>query len=83
MSENPLGSKCGGSQWSEGPGGSLAVVAVFCDVLLEPSMTFVGSRPVIKEDGGQASALNDGFERTTGDWITLLDSDDVFHDQQN
>lgn len=31
---------------------------------------------VMKENGGQASAFNAGFERSSGDWIVLLDSDD-------
>jgi hypothetical protein len=32
---------------------------------------------VLKENGGQASALNAGFERCAGDVVMLLDSDDV------
>jgi glycosyltransferase involved in cell wall biosynthesis len=39
-----------------------------------------GSRiiPVLKENGGQASAFNAGFAASKGDIICLLDSDDVF-----
>ena len=33
--------------------------------------------PVYKENGGQASALNLGFERSHGDIVLFLDSDDV------
>jgi len=34
--------------------------------------------PVLKKNGGQASALNAGFEASSGDLICLLDSDDVW-----
>ncbi len=34
--------------------------------------------PILKENGGQASAFNAGFAISTGEWIALLDSDDVF-----
>ena len=34
--------------------------------------------PVLKENGGQASAFNAGFATSHGEWICLLDSDDVF-----
>lgn len=39
-----------------------------------------GSRiiPVLKENGGQASAFNAGFARSNGDIICFLDSDDVW-----
>src|SRR3954471_10194391 len=33
---------------------------------------------VFKEQGGQASALNAAFERSTGDVICLMDADDVY-----
>jgi glycosyltransferase involved in cell wall biosynthesis len=33
--------------------------------------------PILKENGGQASALNAGFARSRGDLIIFLDSDDV------
>src|SRR5690349_5275718 len=33
--------------------------------------------PVLKENGGQASAFNAGFEASTGDLILFLDSDDM------
>ncbi|MBD2260580.1 glycosyltransferase family A protein [Pseudanabaena sp. FACHB-2040] len=33
---------------------------------------------VFKENGGQASAFNEGFERSKGDIVFLLDSDDWF-----
>lgn len=33
--------------------------------------------PVLKENGGQASALNTGFRRSKGDILLFLDSDDV------
>ncbi len=34
---------------------------------------------VLKENGGQASALNAGFERCRGDVIIFLDADDLLH----
>lgn len=34
--------------------------------------------PVLKENGGQASALNAGFAASKGDIICFLDSDDIF-----
>jgi glycosyltransferase involved in cell wall biosynthesis len=34
--------------------------------------------PVLKENGGQASAFNAGFAASEGDIICILDSDDVF-----
>jgi glycosyltransferase involved in cell wall biosynthesis len=34
--------------------------------------------PVLKENGGQASAFNEGFAASRGDVICFLDSDDVF-----
>jgi glycosyltransferase involved in cell wall biosynthesis len=39
-----------------------------------------GSRiiPVLKENGGQASAFNAGVAASRGEWICLLDSDDFF-----
>jgi glycosyltransferase involved in cell wall biosynthesis len=35
--------------------------------------------PVLKDNGGQASAFNAGFAASKGAWIHLLDSDDFFH----
>ncbi len=35
--------------------------------------------PVLKENGGQASAFNAGFAASRGNWVFFLDSDDVFH----
>lgn len=35
--------------------------------------------PVLKENGGQASAFNAGFRACTGDLIVFLDSDDRLH----
>jgi glycosyltransferase involved in cell wall biosynthesis len=35
--------------------------------------------PVLKKNGGQASAFNAGFAASKGEWIHLLDSDDIFH----
>ncbi len=35
--------------------------------------------PVLKDNGGQASAFNVGFAASKGEWIHLLDSDDLFH----
>jgi len=32
---------------------------------------------VLKENGGQASAMNAGFEVSSGDLVVFLDSDDV------
>ena len=34
---------------------------------------------ILKENGGQASALNAGFERCRGDIVMFLDADDVLH----
>jgi glycosyltransferase involved in cell wall biosynthesis len=34
---------------------------------------------VLKENGGQASALNAGFERCRGDVVVVLDADDLLH----
>lgn len=34
--------------------------------------------PVLKENGGQASAFNAGFAASTGDIICILDADDLF-----
>ncbi len=34
--------------------------------------------PVLQENGGQTSALNAGFAASSGEWIHLLDSDDLF-----
>ncbi|MEM1239884.1 MAG: glycosyltransferase family 2 protein [Cyanobacteria bacterium P01_H01_bin.26] len=34
--------------------------------------------PVLKENGGQASALNAGFAKSRGDIICLLDADDIY-----
>ena len=39
--------------------------------------------PVLKENGGQASAFNAGFERARSDWIAFLDSDDIFFPPQD
>lgn len=36
-------------------------------------------RPVLRENGGQAAALNSGFEVSTGEVIFFLDSDDLLH----
>ena len=36
-------------------------------------------RAVLKENGGQASAFNAGFDATSGDIVVFLDSDDVLH----
>jgi glycosyltransferase involved in cell wall biosynthesis len=35
--------------------------------------------PVLKPNGGQASALNAGLERSSGDIIIFLDADDTLH----
>jgi len=34
--------------------------------------------PIAKKNGGQASAFNAGFEKSQGDIVCFLDSDDVF-----
>ncbi len=34
---------------------------------------------VLKENGGQASALNAGMERCEGDVVIFLDADDTLH----
>ncbi|MBX6363099.1 MAG: glycosyltransferase [Gemmatimonadetes bacterium] len=36
-------------------------------------------RPVLKENGGQASALNAGFAACRGDAVLFLDADDLLH----
>jgi len=36
-------------------------------------------RPVLRENGGQAAALNSGFEASRGEVIFFLDSDDLLH----
>jgi glycosyltransferase involved in cell wall biosynthesis len=33
--------------------------------------------PVLKENGGQGSAFNAGFARSSGDIVLLLDADDI------
>ncbi len=35
--------------------------------------------PLLKENGGQASALNAGFARSQGQIVIFLDADDVLH----
>ena len=35
--------------------------------------------PILKQNNGQASAFNAGFAASNGEWIHLLDSDDIFH----
>jgi glycosyltransferase involved in cell wall biosynthesis len=39
-------------------------------------------KPVFKQNGGQASAFNEGFKYCTGEVICLLDSDDKFKPQK-
>jgi glycosyltransferase involved in cell wall biosynthesis len=36
-------------------------------------------RPVFRENGGQAAALNSGFEASSGEVIFFLDADDLLH----
>ena len=38
--------------------------------------------PLFKQNGGQASCFNAGFESSCGDIIFFLDSDDVFHTEK-
>jgi glycosyltransferase involved in cell wall biosynthesis len=38
--------------------------------------------PVLKENGGQASAFNAGFAKSRGDVICFLDADDVFYENK-
>ncbi|MEO0539633.1 MAG: glycosyltransferase family 2 protein [Cyanobacteria bacterium P01_A01_bin.105] len=38
--------------------------------------------PVLKANGGQASAFNEGFAASTGDVICFLDADDTFHPEK-
>jgi glycosyltransferase involved in cell wall biosynthesis len=47
--------------------GSVAVIESYGDCIL----------PVLKANGGQASAFNAGFAASTGDWVLLLDADDT------
>lgn len=62
-----------------------SVVVVFCNVLLEPSMTFVSSRiiPVIKEMVAKHRLLTMGLSVPPATelpcWIQMMS----FHDQQN
>jgi glycosyltransferase involved in cell wall biosynthesis len=37
--------------------------------------------PILKENGGQASALNAGFARSHGSVVIFLDADDILHPQ--
>lgn len=39
-------------------------------------------RTIFQENGGQAAALNSGFERTTGKFIAFLDSDDKWKSEK-
>ncbi len=39
-------------------------------------------RPILKKNGGQASALNRGLEAARGDWVMLLDADDRFRPEK-
>ncbi len=39
-------------------------------------------RPVLKENGGQASAFNAGFDAARGDIVCMLDSDDFCHPER-
>jgi glycosyltransferase involved in cell wall biosynthesis len=48
---------------------SPAVIASFADRIV----------PILKENGGQASALNAGFARCRGDVVIFLDADDTLH----
>jgi glycosyltransferase involved in cell wall biosynthesis len=48
---------------------SREVIATFGDGVIK----------VLKENGGQTSALNAGFAASHGGWIHLLDSDDIFN----
>jgi glycosyltransferase involved in cell wall biosynthesis len=47
--------------------GSVALIEAYGDRVL----------PVLKENGGQASAFNAGFSASKGDWVLFLDADDV------
>ncbi|MFC1517984.1 glycosyltransferase family 2 protein [Candidatus Margulisiibacteriota bacterium] len=38
--------------------------------------------PVLKNNGGQASAFNAGFKKSNGEYICLMDADDVFLPQK-
>lgn len=37
--------------------------------------------PILKTNGGQASAINAGFERARGEWVSFLDADDYLEPQ--
>jgi len=50
---------------------SRAVIAAYGDRIV----------PVLKENGGQASALNAGFARSHGSVVIFLDADDTLHPQ--
>ena len=48
------------------------------DIILSKSQQHDSIKYVFKDNGGQMSAFNCGYEHSTGDLICFLDSDDVF-----
>jgi len=62
-------------------------VIVVDDGSTDDSRTIIASYldriiPVLKENGGHASAFNAGFAASSGDYLCLLDSDDYFYPQK-
>jgi glycosyltransferase involved in cell wall biosynthesis len=47
---------------------SREIIATYCSRIV----------PVLKQNGGQASAFNAGFAHSRGEWISFLDADDIF-----
>lgn len=50
-----------------------------CDIIKSYEKNII---PVYKNNGGQASAFNAGFKVSQGDFLFLLDSDDVFYPEK-
>jgi teichuronic acid biosynthesis glycosyltransferase TuaG len=53
------------------------------DDTLDIITQFDGITVLVKNNGGTASALNEGIKTAKGDWIHWLSADDVLHDYCN